>query len=75
MSARLYTTQQAADAVGITRVTLQAWIAAAKIKAPKPRLRGARGLRLWTESDISRLRAAKKKIYGKGPRGRPRKKE
>ena len=35
MSLRLYTTKQAAAAVGITRATLQAWIAAKKIRPPK----------------------------------------
>jgi excisionase family DNA binding protein len=72
MSPKLYTTTEAARAVGITRVTLQRWIASGKLKAPRPQLRDGVGVRLWTESNIARLLAAKKKIYGKG-RGRKKK--
>ena len=72
MSGKVYTTGEAANAVGITRATLQTWIKARKITAPKTRLRRGVGVRLWTESDIARLRAAKKRIYLKG-RGRPKK--
>ena len=55
--------------MGITRVTLQRWIAAGKIRAPRPRLLGGIGFRLWTEADVSRLRKVKREIYRKG-RGR-----
>ncbi len=72
MSPRFYTTREAAAAVGITRVTLQRWIAKGKLKAPKPRLRNGVGLRLWTQPDVARLRAEKQRIYGKG-RGRKKK--
>ncbi len=72
MNGNVYTTGEAAEAVGITRVTLQTWIKARKITAPKTRLRRGVGVRLWTESDIARLRSAKKSIYLKG-RGRPKK--
>ncbi len=73
MSPKLYTTREAAAAVGISRVTLQRWIANGKLKAPKPQLRNGVGLRLWTQSDVARLRAEKQRIYGKG-RGRKKKK-
>ncbi len=73
MSTKAYTTGEAADAVGITRATLQAWIKKAKIKAPKPRLRNGRGVRLWTQADVARLQQAKERIYMK-EMGRPKKK-
>ena len=72
MSPKDYTTRQAAAKVGITRATLQAWIKAKKINPPKPTLEGARAKRVWTSSDLARLRETKKKIYWKG-QGRPRK--
>ena len=73
VSRSFYNTQQAAEAVGITRATLQAWIAKRKVKAPRTQLRDGRAVRLWTESDVSLLRQAKKRIYRK-EMGRPPKK-
>lgn len=72
MSSGPYTTEQAAEQVGISRQTLQAWIRTKKITPPKPTLDGARSKRLWTESDLARLRKVKEKIYWTG-QGRPRK--
>jgi len=66
------TTEEAAKAVGITRVTLQAWIAKRKLKVPRTRIVNGRAVRLWTDSDLAALRNAKKKIYMKGL-GRPKK--
>lgn len=66
---KTYTTREAAGAVGITRITLQRWITAGKIRAPQTRLVEGVGMRLWSEQDISRLRKAKEEIYRKG-RGR-----
>ena len=63
VSPKTYTTKQAADAVGITRVTLQAWIASGKFKAPVVEVRNGRAVRLWTQADVARLRAVKKEIY------------
>jgi predicted DNA-binding transcriptional regulator AlpA len=63
------TTRQAAEAVGIDRVTLQRWIAGRLVKAPKAVVRGGRAVRLWSEADLERLRSRKEEIYRKG-RGR-----
>ena len=68
----IYTTAQAAKVVGIHRVTLQEWIRLGKVRAPRPVLRNARGVRLWTEKDVARLRIEKDRIYRRG-RGRKRK--
>jgi excisionase family DNA binding protein len=72
MNTKTCTTKEAAAKVGITRATLQAWIKAKKIKPPKPTLEGAKAKRLWTVSDLAKLRDTKNKIYRKGE-GRPRK--
>jgi len=69
VSPKTYTTREAAKAVGITRVTLQRWIVAGKIRAPQTQLVEGVGMRLWSEKDISRLRKAKIETYRKG-RGR-----
>lgn len=60
-----YTTTEAARRARISLPTLQRWIAADKVKAPKPTLIGAVGYRLWSDDDIDRLRILKQKIYRK----------
>jgi hypothetical protein len=72
MTSKVRTTLQATVKVGISRATLQAWIAAGKFIPPEPTLVGARAKRLWTKSDVTRLRKTKEKIYWKG-QGRPKK--
>jgi len=72
VTTRTYTTGQAADAVKITRQTLQAWIAKGKLRAPDTQLRDGRAVRLWTESDVARLRKVKSEVYRK-ELGRPSK--
>ncbi len=74
MSPKLYTTKEAAKAVGIHRVTLQRWIARRKVMAPRPRLRNGLGVRLWTEADVAQLRREAKEAYGKGQGQRPKRK-
>jgi excisionase family DNA binding protein len=72
MSPKVYTTGEAAAAVGIARATVQAWIAAKKIRAPRATVLGKVTVRMWTAVDVKSLRLAKEKIYRKG-RGRKRK--
>jgi excisionase family DNA binding protein len=69
VSQKTYSTREAAKAVGITRVTLQRWITAGKIRAPRTQLINGVGKRLWSAEDISRLRKTKQENYRKG-RGR-----
>jgi len=73
VSPKNYTTGEAARAVGISRATLQEWIARRKFIPPETTTVGGVFVRLWTKSDVSRLRAAKAKVYLKG-RGRKKKK-
>jgi excisionase family DNA binding protein len=68
-----FTTAEAAERTRIHIATLQRWIAAGKVKAPKPTLIGAVGYRLWSRSDIEKLIALKRKLYWKGG-GRRKKK-
>ena len=66
MSPKLYTTGQAAAAVGVTRTTIQNWIAAKKIRAPRPTVFGNVTVRMWNEADVQKLRQAAKRLYRKG---------
>jgi DNA-binding transcriptional MerR regulator len=63
MSPKPCSTGEAAAQAGITRATLQDWIKRGKVKAPKLTSVGNVSVRLWTASDIARLKAVKKKIY------------
>jgi predicted DNA-binding transcriptional regulator AlpA len=72
MSPKACTTQEAADAAGITRATLQDWIKKKKVAAPKLQRLGKVGVRLWTASDVARLKAVKKEIYQKGHLTKPK---
>jgi MerR HTH family regulatory protein len=63
MSSKHYTTQEAADAANITRATLQDWIKKEKFAAPELQRLGNVAVRLWTASDVARLKAKKKEIY------------
>ena len=74
MSTKLLTTREAAEAVGIGRVTLQRWIRARKVQAPKARLRNGVGVRLWNQADVKRLLAVKEKLYRRGRGRKPRQK-
>jgi len=73
MRSKPCTTGEAAAAVGITRATVQAWIAARKIRAPKPIVFGNVRVRMWNRAAVKMLREAKENLYRKG-RGRKRKK-
>ncbi len=54
-------TRDAAKALGISLVTLQRYIAAKKITAPKLQQVGGVTVRLWSRSDIERVRRKLKK--------------
>jgi excisionase family DNA binding protein len=63
MSPKTYTTTEAAEATGITRATLQDWIKKGKFAAPKLQSLGKVSVRLWTASDVARLKKTKAEIY------------
>ena len=59
MAAKTYSTGEVAHQIGISRQTLQAWIAAGRIKAPESIEVGRATVRLWTKADIERVRKFK----------------
>ena len=62
-------TNEVATAVGVHTITLERWLAQEKVKSPKRLEVGGRVVRLWTVSDVERLRKYKQQNYRKG-RGR-----
>jgi excisionase family DNA binding protein len=72
MSPKLYTTEQAAEEMGISRQTLQSWIKNEMITPPKPTLDGAKSKRLWTKADIERGRKFKGTLKS-GPKAKKKK--
>jgi hypothetical protein len=73
---KTFTTEKAADAAGISRATVQVWIAANKLAAPAVQLVEGKAVRLWNADDIKKLIALKAEIYRKGrgrkPKGKPK---
>jgi len=67
VSPKLYNTKQAAKEAGVSRVTLQEWIKRGIVRAPGLKIRDGRAIRLWTASDIARLKSVEV------PMGRPKK--
>ncbi len=59
MAAKTYTTREVAKLIGVSRQTLQAWIADGKIKPPPPVNLGGATFRFWTEAHARRLRKFK----------------
>jgi len=62
-------TAEVAARVGVHRATLEEWLSAGKVKQPKRIQIGGKSYRLWTESDIERVKSFKANSYRKG-RGR-----
>jgi predicted DNA-binding transcriptional regulator AlpA len=59
MSAKTFTTAEAAAKIGISRQSLFTWIQRKQIVAPKPVRMGQRLIRFWTMEDIEKARAFK----------------
>ena len=57
MSDKFYTTGQAAQAIGVSRQTLQTWIAEGKVDAPK--IIG--NTRVWNQTQVNELKRYRRK--------------
>jgi excisionase family DNA binding protein len=60
-----YTTREVAKAAGVSRATLQDWIARKQIEAPELPAPGL-GVRLWKEEHVQQVKAYKELWYRKG---------
>jgi len=65
----IMTTSEVAKLAGISRITLERWLADGKIPRPKVFRIGRREFRNWTLSDVKRVKVFKSNFYRKG-RGR-----
>jgi excisionase family DNA binding protein len=70
MGPRFYTTREVAKRAGVSRQTLQAWIAEDRVKAPAV-IRAA-GVRLWTETDLAQVLKVKPRNYPRKVRSKKR---
>jgi predicted DNA-binding transcriptional regulator AlpA len=53
---KTFSTFEAAEKLGVSRITLQRYIAAEKVSAPKSRRIGGMLVRPWTNADVKRVR-------------------
>lgn len=60
-----YTTREVAEEAGVSRATLQEWIATGQIQAPGLPAPGL-GVRMWTEADVEQVKVYKERYYRKG---------
>lgn len=68
-------TAEVAERVGVTKVTVERWLAARKVPMPKLIQIGVRRFRLWSQADIERLQKYKAKFYMKGRGRKPKKRK
>ena len=57
MTEKFYTTEQAAAVIGVSRQTLQTWIAEGKVNAP----RVIGNTRIWSQSQVDELKRDRRK--------------
>lgn len=74
MKAQTYTTQQIADAIGVSKMTILRWLYSGKIREPKRVKMNGTVYRIWNDRDVERVRKYKAKNYRKGRGRKPKKK-
>jgi excisionase family DNA binding protein len=57
MAEKFYTTGEAAKAIGVSRQSLQTWIAEGKVDAPKM----IGNTRVWSQKQVDKLKGQRKK--------------
>jgi len=67
-------TEDVARKVGISRVTLERWLARGKLRRPKNIRYGRNEFRNWTAADVERVRKYKQENYRKGRGRKPKSK-
>jgi excisionase family DNA binding protein len=64
---KCYSVSEAAKKVGVNRATLQRWVRADFIPAPKAEIVYGKLVKCWTEKEIAKIREFKTESYcGKG---------
>jgi excisionase family DNA binding protein len=69
-----YSTSEAAKKCGVHHITLQRWVSAGKIPAPKKTRVGGVIVRLWNDSDLDRVKEYKQKNFRRGRGRKPKSK-
>ena len=67
-------TQDVARKAGISRVTLERWLASGTLSRPNTIRVGHRSFRDWTIRDVARVRKHKQENYRKGRGRKPKRK-
>jgi excisionase family DNA binding protein len=65
----MYSTAQVAKVLGVHKVTLQRWLLDGNVREPRKVRVGNVDVRIWTDTDVERLKRYKHENYRKG-RGR-----
>jgi excisionase family DNA binding protein len=65
MAPKTFSTGEVAKRLGVSRQTLQSWLALGKIEGPKPIEVGGMTVRLWTATDIAKARKFKPRTRSK----------
>lgn len=68
MEQKKLSTGQTAQAIGVSRVTLQDWLKRKLIRAPRPVRIGGSLMRLWSKADVRRAKAFVGTLR-RGPKG------
>ena len=69
-----HSTAEAAEKIGVSKLTLIRWLLAGKVKEPRRVKQGGIELRLWTDADVERVRKFKQENYRKGRGRKPKSK-
>jgi excisionase family DNA binding protein len=69
MERKAYSTEEAAEQIGVSRQTLFTWIGKGFIAIPKAMAVGKTLIRLWTKTDIERARKFKGTLK-RGPKAK-----
>jgi excisionase family DNA binding protein len=71
---KTFSTLEVARLVGVTSATLHRWIREKRVPAPPLETLGKMRIRIWSRTDVEKVKAYKAERYRKG-RGRKRKNE
>jgi excisionase family DNA binding protein len=65
---RIYSTQEVANSLGVHKSTLLRWLYSGRVIEPTRTRFATHNYRIWSESDVQRLREFKRANYRKKPR-------
>lgn len=69
-----FSTREVAKQVGISKATLERWLASGRVGQPKSLRVGQKEFRDWTDADVRKLRKYKQENYRRGRGRKPKSK-